>query len=520
MVPVAALAGRLHGQIAASRTPGSESGKTALANIVIVMTDQQQARCCAREGFPLDTTPFMDRMAKQGKWFDRAYTASPECVPARVSLFTGRYPNAHGIRANPTLRRSAPRYTEDLIDFVRKRGYATALIGKNHSHLKPERMDHWFEFTHNGGQGEKRTGQEKAFDAWLAQLCHRVSEEPTPFPLECQSPYRMVTDAARWIHEVKDQKPFFLFLSTAEPHNPYQVPEPYFSMFPQDKLPPVLAGAEALRKKDFKWQFTRQLGEKVYPNYGKLLPRMRSNYYGMVRLIDDQVKRFVKMLDQEGVLNNTLVFFLSDHGDYAGDYGLMRKGAGVPEDLVRVPFFVCGPGIPPVDKPHPAHVSTVDVFPTVCEAIGFSIPEGVQGRSLWPLLAGKPYPAEEFASAYVEQGFGGLEYGWDDHPDFAKGIRNSCSFDCLNTYSQAGTLRMLRKGDWKLIFNQDGNGELYHLKKDPAELDNGFGRKELSEKTSELLIDLLTWSLRAADPLPLPGGDYERKPQPHNYWHR
>ncbi|MBN2450499.1 MAG: sulfatase-like hydrolase/transferase, partial [Lentisphaeria bacterium] len=133
-------------------------------NIVLIMTDQQRADICRREGFPLDTTPFLDTLAAQGTWFSRAYTVAPACGPARVSMLTGRFPTATRVRTNHNIMDA--RYETDLVDVLRRRGYATAMCGKNHSHLQPDRMDHWFPMGHGGGQGEQRSPEEKAFDAW------------------------------------------------------------------------------------------------------------------------------------------------------------------------------------------------------------------------------------------------------------------------------------------------------------------------------------------------------------------
>lgn len=491
----------------------------AKPNIVIIMTDQQQARAAAREGFPLDVTPNMDAMARNGVWFDRAYTAAPLCAPARVSMLTGRYTGAHGVRANPTLYQR-PRYEQDLVDVLKEQGYAIAMVGKNHSHLRPERCDHWFALGHAAGYGSRadRTEEEKAFDQWIRDLRHGVYEEPTPFPVECQGPYRAVTDAEKWIRKVKDEKPFFVWLTFAEPHNPYQVPEPYFSMFPMEDCPPVLADKSAVEGKGFKWQFLSQLERRAMDRYDELLPYMRSDYYGMLRLIDDQVMRFVNVLEQNGVLKNTLIFFVSDHGDFVGGYGFMRKGPEMPEDLMRIPFFAFGPGIKPHAGSHPAHVSIVDIMPTLCEAISVPLPPGVQGRSLWPLLTGQPYPESEFAAAYAEQGFGGLDYDWDDDPDFERCSPYAIHFDCLNQYTQCGIMRMLRKDEWKIVYDMQGRGQIYNLDADPAELTNLFDVPEYADVRHRLIEELLTWTLRAQDPLPLPGGIYERKSHPRNYW--
>ena len=500
-------------------------------NVVIIMTDQQQARATARAGFPLDTTPFLDSLAAKGVWFDKAYTSSPQCAPARVSLLTGRYCGAHGIRANPTLH-FGPRYEKDVVDVLSELGYSTAMVGKNHSHLKPDRVDHWYALTHAAGHRNndiKRNEEEKAFDSWLVGLHHGVATEPTPFPVECQGPYRAVTDAANWVREVKD-RPFFLWLTFAEPHNPYQVPEPYFSMFPPETHPPAHGDAGSIESRGFKWEYALELGRRGLAGYDELIPHQRRNYYGMLRLIDDQVRRFVGMLEEEGVLDDTIILFVSDHGDFVGDYGLMRKGPEIPESLVRIPFLVAGPGIkaceglsacgsPAQAGAHSAHVNIVDVFPTVCEAVGVPVPDGVQGRSLWPLLTGNVYPPEEFASAYAEQGIGGLDYTWDDDVEFERALfPKTISFNCLNHYTQCGIMRMIRKGDWKLIYDMHGRGWLHDLRKDPGELVNLFDSPEHAGVRHGLVEELLAWCLRATDPLPYPGGPYERKSHPRGYW--
>jgi arylsulfatase A-like enzyme len=486
-------------------------------NIVIIMADQHRADVCKREGFPLDTTPFLDSLACKGTWFNRAYTSMPVCAPARESLLTGRFPSATRVRTNHNIEDAT--YRQDLIDVLRSQGYATGLCGKNHSHLRRDRLDHWFELSHDGGSGNDRSAQEKAFDSYLAGLHHSAAYEPTPFPLECQCPHRAVSSALKWIDSVED-RPFFLWLSFPEPHNPYQVPEPYFSMFPPESVPPTRSGPEALKVKGFKFQFTRQLGERAFPDYDKQLVRARSNYFGMLRLIDDQVKRFVQTLQEKGRYDNTIFIVLADHGDFAGEYGLVRKGPELPECLTRIPMFFVGPGIAAATQPHPAHVSIVDIMPTLCEAIGLALPVGVQGRSLWPLLTGRDYPDEEFASVYAEHGFGGLHYTADDTLDPVKegAVNRAVSFDCLNSWSQSGTMRMLRKGDWKLAFDMQGRGQLYNLAKDPVELENLYHNSDFAGIRQQMLADLMAWTLRMQDPLPLPRRRYIMKTDPHNYW--
>jgi len=155
-------------------------------NIILIMTDQQRADLSKREGFELDTTPFLDSLAQQGRWFNHAYTPMPACAPARTSMLTGRYPNAHGIRENYELYRAV--FEQDVFSIMKEQGYRTALIGKNHTYLTAERVDYFANYDHLGSRRKPNSAQEEEFDSWLKTLGFHISLEPSPFPLECQLP--------------------------------------------------------------------------------------------------------------------------------------------------------------------------------------------------------------------------------------------------------------------------------------------------------------------------------------------
>jgi arylsulfatase A-like enzyme len=212
---------------------------------------------------------------------------------------------------------------------------------------------------------------------------------------------------------------------------------------------------------------------------------------------------------------NTIVMFLSDHGDYAGDYGLQRKGAGLPECLIHVPFLIAGPGVE-ASRNNEDFISLVDIMPTICEAIGAEIPFGCQGRSIWPIVTGGDYPEAEFSSIYSEIGFGSLPYGVNERPplhfDYA-----GPTFDELNTVTMSGNLKMVRKGDWKLIFDVMGKGELYNLATDPGELENLYADARYAGERLAMMEELLYWTIRSEDPLPR--AKYLPKTAPHN-WYR
>ena len=485
-------------------------------NVVVVMADQLRADFTRGAGFPLDTMPFLDSLGAGGHRFERAYTAMPICAPARVSLFTGRFPKAHRVRQNGAIQHAV--YPRDLVDLLRDAGYTIALAGKNHSHLKTAELDFAATYMHHGRTPETTTpplsADEAAFDAWLTELNRdrgSVSLEPTPFPLECQLPHRIVRDAVHFVdtHTSKTaDSPFFLWLSFPEPHNPYQVPDPYFDLFPEDAVPDRAAGPEALAAKPGplggKWRWEREMLEHAHPGYDARWRRYRANYCGMLRLLDDQLQRFVGHLRSRNLLDNTLILITADHGDYAGDYGLQRKGVGLPECLIRIPFIWSGPGIAPRPANQQDHVSLVDVMPTICDSLGLETPYGVQGRSLWPLLAGDSYPEAEFRSMYVELGFGGLHYGEHVRPPlhFEYG---GPRLDELNSVTQSGTVKCVRMGRWKLTYDMLGNGELYDLEADPAELTNRFDDPTCAAARKSLVEELLRWTIRVEDDLPLAG---------------
>ncbi len=481
---------------------------TKQPNIVVIMTDQQRADLVAREGYPLDTMPTCDRLAREGQWFNRVYTTCPNCVPARVSFLTGRFGSATRIRCNHNNGVVAEKH---LVELMREAGYRTALSGKNHSHLHADDFDAFFGYGHENSPA--RTDEEKAFDRYLQQYRMHLIPEPTPFPVDLQYPYRIVSDACDWIDESSDQ-PFFLWMSFAEPHNPYQVPHPYYDLFPPADLPPCRSDESALEGRPYAWRWCRKAFRRAFPDHDATIDRARSNYHGLLRLIDNQIQRFVEYLDTRGLRDDTLLVITSDHGDFVGEYGLIRKGPGLPELLTRIPLIVNGPGVKQMDEANSAHVSLADLLPTLCTVAGAPIPAGVQGRDLSRLLTGAEDPAR-YRSMIVEQGYGGAAYdgsepldprddGFTPSPDG----QTWGAYDCLNSRTQSGTRRSIRAGDWKLVMASDGYSELYDLSRDPVELNNRWPDPACREIRSALQEQLLQWMLRLEDVLPLPAQRY------------
>jgi arylsulfatase A-like enzyme len=303
-------------------------------------------------------------------------------------------------------------------------------------------------------------------------------------------------------------------------------------MFPTELLPPIEPGPEERKKQSFAWEYLHEIGEEANPQYDELIDRARANYFGMLRLIDDQVKRLYEGLEERHQGRNRIMAVTADHGDYVGAFGLVRKGAEIPELLARIPMVVSGDGIVGAltgvsnESAQSAFVSLADLMPTFCEAMGEEIPISAQGRSLLPMLTGHDYPKEEFASAYIEQGFGGLPYTAADVPDGAGAVHPGIMWDDgepvprldeLNSVTQSGRHRKVRSGDWALFAGMTGDFRLFNVREDPYELNNRWDdpTPEVQAVRSALLELLAVWQMRSEDPLPVK--DYVRKRDPHGY---
>lgn len=477
----------------------------AKPNIIVLMTDQQRVGYTAGEGGP-DTMPRLDALMAEACRFERAYTSSPLCVPARTSMLTGRFPTAHRVRQNSNAEHAT--YEQDLLDVLGDAGYSLHFSGKPHMHAEPSRFESYAgPYLHDGGPRETAVHEE--FDAWLHDLDHGVAEEPTPFPVSAQLPHRIVDSAIASLDAAPKDRPFFLFASFPEPHNPYQVPAPYFGMF-DSQVPERIADADDLHLLDWRFRWLRDLIEEKRPGYDDLWRRYRSNYMGMLRLIDDQIGRLVDHLGE--VAEETMFVFLTDHGDFVGDYGLQRKGAAMPEALMRIPLLFTGPGV--ARQTRSELVSIVDLLPTLAECVTGQIPVGVQGRSLAPLLRGEEAPRDEFGSIYGELGYGGISYDEDSRPPLHFPYSGS-RFDELNSVTMGGEMRMLVEGRHKLVVDDRGRHWLYDLEADPAELHDLSEDAESRELLSAMDRKLVRWMMRAADDLPT--GNYTPRTRPHNW---
>jgi len=468
-------------------------------NVVLLIADQRTYGLSRATGYALDTSPTLDRLQATGIGFERNYCTIPLCVPSRISMLTGRWANAHHVRMNLDAKEAY--FSQDIYQVAKSAGYKTALCGKNHTYLSAKDVDVWDEYSHEGGPHTPGS-QEEAFDKYLRSTHYLVTDRPTPFPVECQLPYRIVSDAMQFVDGAGEQ-PFFVQVSFPEPHNPEQVSAPYWNMFPPESIPGRCAGPEALPKLGYRLQWEYAMQQDAAPQSEPLWRRYLSNYMGMLRLIDDQVRRLVEHIEKKGLLDKTVFVFTSDHGDALMNFGIGHKGLDLREEVTHTPQIWWGHGIRPNAKVAREFTSMADIMPTLCEVMGAAIPEGVQGRSLWPLLQGQSYPAEEFRSIVSSVGVGGLYYTADDKVPYSIAEDpKGAAFDELNMVTMSGNMKMVRMGDWKLIFDMMGYGRLHNLSKDPCELTNLFGKPEHARQQAELMAEMMMWVIRVEDSLP------------------
>ncbi len=234
-----------------------------------------------------------------------------------------------------------------------------------------------------------------------------------------------------------------------DPHPPFDPPQPYLDRYAIDAMPEPLfreSDLEAQAKLagiDFQTQPRRPEDFDAR--------RIKAAYYAMIELIDDNVGRLLDALERSGQRDNTLIIFMSDHGETLGDHGLVAKGCRFYEGLVRVPLIFSWPGHFPQGAVSDALVELTDVAPTLLALVGVDAPERMQGRSLLPVIYGQT----------------------DSHRDFVRCEYYHTLSPAAQPHFEGSYATMLRDRRCKLVvYHGHGMGELFDLEADPGEFDN------------------------------------------------
>ena len=370
-------------------------------NILLLMTDQQRADAlgCVT---PWMETPHMDRIAAEGVRFSRCVTNSPVCIPTRRSMATGHYPHNTGIWRNQstTLDPEAPNWMRA----VRDAGYRTSLFGKTHlNHAGPDLrekahlltaqgIDDVYEtvgprqsartLTHMTAEWESLglwDAYRRDFDDRFATRPHLV--RPSPLGFEHYYDTHVGQKAKAYLEAYERGQPWFCWVTFGGPHEPWDTPEPWFSHYDADRMPPALSGD--LRAGDRPAGQLDDLRARMPAMTPDEVAALRANYAGNVSLIDDQIGQLFSVIEQRGEWQNTVVVLCSDHGEMNGDYDMIYKSNFL-NSAVRVPLLVTGPGVAHGVCEGP--VEWFDVGPTLAEFAGTGLDFEQFAVSLMPSL--------------------------------------------------------------------------------------------------------------------------------------
>ena len=361
-------------------------------NILYIFTDQQSGSAMSCAGNDEMSTPAMDRLAEQGTLFDRAYCTQPLCTPCRGSMFTGLMPHECGTTKNNLPIHQHLR-SQELGVVLSENGYDCVYGGKWHvpeGHM-PEDNDHGFR-TISRVRGSR-----------LVEPCTEYFKQHAQ-------------DTA------SDRKPFFMVVSFNNPHDicqigrnqvlpcgPIEEPEPPLEECPN--LPPNFAipafEPEIIRvEQEANWAIHpfRTHTEEDWR-------RLRWAYFRLVEKVDRNIGRVLDGLRAQGLEENTVIIFSSDHGDGHGAHQWNQKCV-LYEEVVRVPFIVQAPGGKPgiVDRQHLIS-NGLDIFPTICDYAGIDLPAGLRGHSVRPIAEGRN-PGLWRDAVFVETFFDGRR-GYD-----------------------------------------------------------------------------------------------------------
>jgi uncharacterized sulfatase len=466
-------------------------------NFVVIMTDTQATNVLGCYGHPELRTPRLDALAADGLAFERAYTTSPLCTPARAALFTGRYPQNCGAWVNGLpLGTSFPHMGQRFRDL----GYRTAYTGKWHldghdyfgSGACPDGWDerYWYDGRRHletlpaeervlWRQGLRTYEALRAHDV-RPEWCwgHRVSDRATSF-LD-----QHATSGA--------PEPFLLVVSYDEPHGPFTCPPHWVEPFLEYQYPLGPAAFDDLRHKPAHqqdWAAMREAQGRTRQAFAEISPL----YFGCNSFIDDEIGRVVDAVDRYAP-EDTWIVFTSDHGEMMGSHGINSKGATVYQEMANVPLIVRPPR-GTLDSRRGARpgaaVSHADVLPTLLDLGGHPVPPALEGATLAPILRADPGvdPDDPERSVFVV--FHRYELPGDGQGGFTP-------------------MRAIVKGDRKLALHLLDTDELYHLADDPHELHNRIDDPACADVRDRLHDELLDWMYAVRDPFRSPG--WERRP--------
>lgn len=464
-------------------------------NIIFFMPDEMRAESAGCYGHPVAPTPSLDAFAAQGTRFEQCHVQHSVCTPSRCSMMTGWYPHVRGHRTLwHLLRPDEP----NLLRYLKQAGYQIQLYGKNHL-LAPGSLADSTTTVANYGKGMFGANPYSLDDPRYYSFLF----DPYKGPLAEHGDYANVQAAIKFLQS-KPEQPFVLYLPLLFPHCPYCAPPHWHDAINPDDLPP-LRPANLPGKPEFHRLIreTRRLTEVDDEH----LRKIQAVYLGMIGFIDELFGQLLEALDDANLTEDTTVFFFSDHGDYAGDYGLVEKWPSAAEDIItRVPFVVRTPD-GAAGHVVAEQIELFDLMATTLELAGLEAKHTHFSRSLVPQLqgqAGDPNRVVFTEGGYARhephafEGFPERAWFWQDkhriyHP------KGKLQQDEPDSVGRSVTIRTLSH---KLTYRPTGQSELYDLAADPQELYNRYENEAYRAIRQDLENQVLAWLVQTGDVTP------------------
>jgi len=470
-------------------------------NILWICTDQQRSDTIHSLGNPHIRTPNMDRLAASGVAFTNAYCQATVCTPSRASFMTGVYPSTLHVNHNGNTwfpEQHAPRLISRILS---DNGYYCGLVGKLHltgcfgrPEPRPNDGYRFFKWSHSDEDRAEDVPEANAYFQWLRdqgvdwkalrEQARRKSKWPAAYPPGIETRYShpvwCAEEAIEFMKMVRNSPPWFLSVHLFEPHPPNDPPQEYCDRMDVDQLPlPLFRKEELTSQLEFAkvdHQTTKPRAPESYP-----ARHMKAAYYAEIELIDDQLGRILQALEANGLRENTIVVYSTDHGEMLGDHGLTGKGCRFYEGQVHVPLLMSWPEHFRAGLRSSALVGLMDIVPTLLEAVDIRsapdyLPDEAKGKSLLPILAGKADAGR--------------------HREFVR-----CEHLNALIAPHRSHASMLFDGRSKLVvYHGLDVGELYDLGEDPHEFRNLWGEPAARDRKAHLVKQLFDAIMLATDP--------------------